>query len=89
MKNKKDEKRETAPEEVVAELVVTEEDYQEGLRRGWTDDDMPKPGRYKFRRANFIERFPGLKEEIEKVRAKSRRVEEPKTEGEAFDGRAS
>ena len=88
MKNKKDdEKPEPAPKEI--ELVVTEEDYQEGLRRGWTDDDMLKPGRYKFKRANFLERFPGLKDEIEKMRAKSRRVEEPKTEVEALDGRAS
>jgi hypothetical protein len=88
MKNKKDdEKPEPAPQEI--ELVVTEEDYQEGLRRGWTDDDMLKPGRYKFKRANFLERFPGLKDEIEKMRAKSRRFEEPKTEVETFDGRAS
>ena len=63
MKSKDEEKSEPAPEEVkiVGELVVTEEDYQEGLKRGWTDDDMLKPGRYKFRRANFRERFPDLK----------------------------
>ena len=89
MKNKKDEKSETAPEEVVAELVVTEEDYQEGLKRGWTDDDMLKPGRYKLRRANFRERFPDLKEAIERARAKARGSEESETEVEAFDGRAS
>jgi hypothetical protein len=89
MKNKKDEKPETAPGEVVAELVVTEEDYQEGLRRGWTDDDMLKPGRYKLRRANFRERFPDLKEAIERVRAESQHSEESETEVEAFDGRAS
>ena len=89
MKNKKEEEPETTPEEVVAELIVTEEDYQEGLKRGWTDDDMLKPGRYKFKRANFRERFPDLKEAIERARARSRRSEESETEVEAFDGRAS
>ena len=88
MKNKQDdEKHEPAPKEI--ELVVTEEDYQEGLKRGRTGDDMLKPGRYKFKRANFLERFPGLKDEIEKMRSKSQRVEEPKTEVEEFGGRAS
>jgi hypothetical protein len=84
MKNKKDdEKPEPAPKEI--ELVVTEEDYQEGLKRGWTDDDMLKPGRYKFKRANFRERFPDLKEAIERVRSKPRSSEESETEVEAFD----
>lgn len=31
-------------------LEVTEEDYQEGLRKGWTDDDMLPVGKHKFRR---------------------------------------
>jgi hypothetical protein len=70
-------------------LVVTEEDYQEGLRRGWTDDDMLKPGRYKLKRANFRERFPDLKEAIERARAKSLGSEESETEVEALDGRVS
>ncbi len=61
MKNKKGEQPETAPEEVVAELIVTEEDYQEGLKRGWTDDDMLKPGRYKMKRGGFLARHPELK----------------------------
>ena len=88
MKSKKDDEQpEPAPKEI--ELVVTEEDYQEGLKRGWTDDDMLKPGRYKLKRANFRERFPDLKEAIERVRAKSRSSEESETEVEAFDGRAS
>ncbi|HEX7956027.1 MAG TPA: hypothetical protein VF508_03740 [Pyrinomonadaceae bacterium] len=64
MKNKKDDKPEPPPEEF--ELVVTEEDYEEGLKRGWTDDDMLKPGRYKFKRANFLERFPELKDKMRK-----------------------
>ncbi len=60
MKDKKDEEQpEPAPKEI--ELVVTEEDYQEGLKRGWTDDDMLKPGRYKFRRGGFLARHPELK----------------------------
>jgi len=64
MKNKKGEKAETAPKEV--ELVVTEEDYQEGLRRGWTDDEMLKPGRYKLKRLDFLKRYPELKEKVKK-----------------------
>jgi hypothetical protein len=47
---------------------------------------MLKPGRYKFKRANFRERFPDLKEAIERVRAKSRSSEESETEVEEFDG---
>jgi hypothetical protein len=31
-------------------LEVTEEDYQEGLEKGWTEDDMLPVGRHKFRR---------------------------------------
>ena len=41
MKNKKDEKPKSAPEEV--ELVVTEEEYEAGLKRGWTDVSIPSP----------------------------------------------
>ncbi|MET0621619.1 MAG: hypothetical protein ABW250_01430 [Pyrinomonadaceae bacterium] len=64
MKVKTDEKPEAADEQVVGELVVTEEDYQKGLERGWTDDDMLKPGRYKFRRASFLARYPELKDKM-------------------------
>lgn len=31
-------------------LEVTEEDYQKGLAKGWTDDDMLPVGKHKFRR---------------------------------------
>ena len=55
MKNKKDEKSEPAREEV--ELVVTQEDYEAGLKRGWGDDDMLKPGRYKMKRGGFLKRI--------------------------------
>jgi hypothetical protein len=48
----KDEKSEPTPEEV--ELVVTQEDHEAGLKRGWTDDDMLKPGRYKMKRGGFL-----------------------------------
>jgi hypothetical protein len=58
MKNTKD-KKPDAPDEV--ELVVTQEDYDAGLKRGWTDDDMLKPGRYKFKRGGFLARHPELK----------------------------
>lgn len=31
--------------------VQTEEEYQKGLAKGWTDDDMLRPGKYKVRRS--------------------------------------
>ena len=57
MQKEKD-KKEKADE---GELVVTEEEYQAGLKKGWTDDDMLKPGRYKFKRGGFLARHPELK----------------------------
>jgi hypothetical protein len=59
MKKVKDKKSKTQAEEVV--LEVTQEDYEEGLKRGWTDDDMLKPGRYKMKRGGFLARHPELK----------------------------
>ncbi|HZH32397.1 MAG TPA: hypothetical protein VEY11_16650 [Pyrinomonadaceae bacterium] len=50
----KDKKSKTQVEEVV--LVVTQKDYEEGLKRGWTDDDMLKPGYYKMKRGGFLAR---------------------------------
>ena len=66
MKNTKDKRSEAAPREV--ELIVTPEDYEAGLKRGWTDDDMLEPGRYKMKRGGFLKRHPELKLE-EKKRA--------------------
>jgi hypothetical protein len=54
----------TPAEEVV--LEVTPEDYEAGLKRGWTDDDMLKPGRYKMKRGGFLARHPELKIEDKK-----------------------
>ena len=34
--------------------TVTEEKYQEGLAKGWDDDDMLKPGTYQVRRGRHI-----------------------------------
>lgn len=59
MRNKKDKK--TGPSIKDSEFVVTQQDYEEGLKRGWTDDDMLKPGRYKFKRGGFLARHPELK----------------------------
>jgi hypothetical protein len=59
MKKVKDKKSKTEDEELV--LEVTQEDYEEGLKRGWTDDDMLKPGRYKMKRGGFLARHPELK----------------------------
>ena len=54
-----DKKSDSPSDEV--ELVVTQADYEAGLKRGWTDDDMLKPGRYKFKRGGFLKRHPELK----------------------------
>ena len=59
MKKAKDKKSETKAEEII--LEVTQEDYEEGLKRGWTDDDMLKPGRYKMKLGGFLARHPELK----------------------------
>lgn len=59
MKNKKDENSDASSKDV--ELVVTQKQYEAGLKRGWTDDDMLKPGRYKLRRGGFLARHPELK----------------------------
>ena len=61
MKNEDEKKSDTAPEEESVGLVVTQEDYEAGLKRGWTDDDMLKPGRYKLRRGGFLKRHPESK----------------------------
>ena len=37
--------------------VVTDEMYQEGLAKGWNDDDMMKPGTYKVRRSRWAEKL--------------------------------
>jgi uncharacterized protein (DUF4415 family) len=34
--------------------VQTEKEYQKGLAKGWNDDDMLRPGTYKFRRSRHI-----------------------------------
>jgi hypothetical protein len=54
-----DKKSDSPPDEV--ELTVAQEDYVARLKRGWTDDDMLKPGHYKFRRGEFLARHPELK----------------------------
>jgi hypothetical protein len=59
MKNTKSKKSQMSRDS--GELVVTKEEYQAGLKRGWTDDDMLKPGRYKFKRGGFLARHPELK----------------------------
>ena len=62
--NKTDKKPDAKSEEV--ELIVTQEDYEAGLKRGWTDDDMLKPGRYKFKRGGFLARHHEFKNQMRK-----------------------
>lgn len=45
-------------------FVQTEEEYQKGLKKGWTDDDMLRPGTYKVRRSRFINKEKGAKAKI-------------------------
>jgi hypothetical protein len=40
---------------------VTQKDWEEGVAKGWTEDDMLKPGVYKVRRAT---RFRNKPEEV-------------------------
>jgi uncharacterized protein (DUF4415 family) len=40
---------------------VTQKDWEEGVAKGWTEDDMLKPGVYKVRRAT---RFSNKTEEV-------------------------
>jgi uncharacterized protein (DUF4415 family) len=35
-------------------LEVTQEEYDEAMKKGWTDDDIQKPGKYKFRRTKRV-----------------------------------
>ncbi|MDT7541371.1 MAG: hypothetical protein QOE33_1275 [Acidobacteriota bacterium] len=66
MKRAKAKETEKKSDDII--LEVTQKDYEEGLKRGWTDDDMLKPGRYKMKRGGFLARHPELKLE-EKKRA--------------------
>jgi hypothetical protein len=60
MKKAKGKKSTTqADDEVV--LEITQKDYEDGLKRGWTDDDVLKLGRYKLKRGGFLARHPELK----------------------------
>ena len=61
MRNKSDDKSDASKE---VELVVTQEQYEAGLKRGWTDDDMLKPGRYKLQRGGFLSRHPEMKDKM-------------------------
>jgi uncharacterized protein (DUF4415 family) len=44
--------------------VVTEEEYQAGLAKGWDDDDMMKPGTYKVRRSRWAEKLRANKVKV-------------------------
>jgi uncharacterized protein (DUF4415 family) len=32
-------------------LEVTQEEYDKAMKKGWTDDDIQKPGKHRYRRA--------------------------------------
>lgn len=65
-KNKKHEGSVPSHPQEEIELVITQEAYDARLKRGWNDDDMLKPGRYKMKHGGFLARHPELRmEEIE------------------------
>ena len=35
-------------------LEVTREEYDEAMEKGWTDDDIQKPGKHRFRRTTRV-----------------------------------
>ena len=41
--------------------VQTEKEYQKGLAKGWTDEDMLRPGTYKVRRSPWAEKLSKAK----------------------------
>jgi len=45
-------------------FVQTEEEYKKGLAKGWTDDDVLRPGTHKFRRSRFINKQKEAKSKI-------------------------
>jgi len=38
-------------------FVQTDEEYKKGLAKGWTDEDMLRPGTYKVRRSPWAEKL--------------------------------
>ena len=42
-------------------FVQTEEEYQKGLAKGWTDEDMLRPGIHKFRRSPWAAKLKNAK----------------------------
>ncbi len=42
-------------------FVQTEEEYQKGLAKGWTDEDMLPPGIHKFRRSPWAAKLKNAK----------------------------
>lgn len=44
--------------------TVTEEKYRKGLERGWTDEEMPRPGTYTVRRARHITKKAVQKQKV-------------------------
>ena len=35
-------------------LEVTQEEYDEAMKKGWNDDDIQKPGKHRYRRTNRV-----------------------------------
>jgi uncharacterized protein (DUF4415 family) len=42
-------------------FVQTEKEYKKGLAKGWTDEDMLRPGTYKVRRSKWPEKLKKAK----------------------------
>lgn len=58
--------RKTNSDETI--IDVTEEEYQADLARGLRDDEVLRPGRYKFVRGGFLKRHDVTPEEVKQWR---------------------
>ena len=45
-------------------ITVTEEEYREELEKGFTDDEVLKPGKYKVERSPWAEKLKGTSKDI-------------------------
>lgn len=49
-------------------IEVTQEEYDQQIKSGLTDEEILKPGKHKFRRGGFKERFPDYSKKDSKAR---------------------
>ena len=57
-------------------VEVTQEEYDEQIASGLTDDEVLKPGRHIFRRGGFLERHPNFSSENVEINVINRQQNE-------------